>query len=223
MWSRRCASALLAAFLTGCAGPQVSSRDTAADLSKKAVVIVSATHDAETGVRGKAVFSLSDLTRQGALDRRELRSIETVLGIPVGSDFSDVHGQVYVLSLEPGAYQFDGWRVISGHAVLWPRNPGAPLVFEVRAGEVLYLGNLNMRNQLGRGGWPGVWVVVNAEPEVRDRREVDIPIAERKAPGIRGKAEIRLLQLGPWSPAHRDSEVRVQPIPITVPVPMPVR
>jgi hypothetical protein len=188
---------LLMSLLTGCAGPQVSQDTSPADLKDRGIVIISVTHNYEAGASAKPVFYVNQKLPSNSLERRQLRSRPDVLGIPSRSDFGDVYGQVYVLSVEPGTHQIDGWMTIGGNLQFTPRYPPPPLRFEVKAGDVLYIGNLNMNHDMGRGLF-GISRIVGVSPEVRDHRVIDIPVAEGKAPIIKGRVVVNLLPLGVW-------------------------
>lgn len=199
-------SAVFLLMLAGCAGNQVAADAPASSIGEKAVVVVSVTHDAETGRRAKAGFVLDRDSKIHST--RVLRSIEEVLGVPKGSDFDDVHGRVYVLDVEPGIHTVSSWFTITGMSRLEPRTEPPALTFDVRAGEVVYIGNLNLNHVAGRS-LIGVKAVAGAVPEVRDRAAIDIPLAEKKVASIKGRVATRLLPLGDWtaSPGPRKGAV----------------
>lgn len=204
------ASLFAVVVLAGCAGPQVSTETTPEAIQGLGVVVVSVTHDAETGRKGRAGFVIDRGVK--AYEPRILRSIEEVLGVPRGSDFEDVHGRVYVLDMKPGIHKVSSWFAQSGMSRIAPRQDPAPLTFEVKAGEVVYIGNLNLNHQLGRSPL-GFSVVGGAQPEVRDRSEIDVPIAEEKVPSIKGRVLVRLLPVGAWSLDSADDVKRTNDLP----------
>jgi hypothetical protein len=205
----RCAllAVVLGAFLVGCAGPQVAKDATPESIKGRGVVVVSVTHDAETGRKSRAAFVFDKNSK--TFETRLLRSVEDVLGIPKGSDFEDHPGRVYVLDLEPGVHSVDGWSSRGDMAQLAPRHALAPLTFEVRAGEVIYIGNLNLNHTLGRNLF-GLPVVAHASAEVRDRREMDLALAERKVTSLKGRVQARLLPLGTWGAPAADTDRKIQ-------------
>jgi hypothetical protein len=210
---RICAALFGSTLLLACAGPQVAKDTPLSAIQGRGVVIVSVTHDYETGRRAKPIFFID----RNTLDARSLRSIEEVMGIPRSSDFEDIYGQVYVLDVEPGVHYVDGWQTVSGDLRVTPRTPPPRLPFEVKAGEVIYIGNLNMNHASGRS-LLGIPTIAAAFAEVRDRQQIDLSIAERKAPSTKGRAQVRLLPLGPWIGTTTDVERRVDP-PVYVPPP----
>lgn len=182
----------------------------------KATVIISVTHDEDTGNKAWTSFYV-DSKMPGALLRRHvLSSIDTVMGIPRGSDFEDLYGRVYVLELPSGPHEIDGWHTSFPFGHLAPLSDPPPLHFEVADGETVYLGNLNMVNRLARASFVSPWLPVGGTPEVRDRQQVDLPIAEAKAPALKGKVQVRLLPLGTWGPQDPPTQARRSPPPMVI-------
>jgi hypothetical protein len=210
------AGATLLALIVACAGPQLSQDASPDELKTRGIVVVSVTHDQASGARVAPVFYVNQRLGFDAAERRQLRSRETIAGIPVRSDFGDVYGQVYVLSMEPGTHQIDSWHTSGGNLRLSPRHPPPPLRFVVKAGEVIYLGNLNVNHETGRGLF-GMPVLSFALPEVRDHRVIDIPVAENKAPLIKGKVVVNLLPLGAWHAGSIDTVQQVDQPPVYIP------
>ena len=208
-------TAILAAtiLLSACVTQQVS--DLSSDTAGSAIVIISATHDYAVGRSARAIFYID--SSEGLVKQRLLRTIEDVVGIPTASDFGDLYGKVYVLELDPGKHSVDSWQVPVAGGRLLPSQKPVPLDFVVEAGEAIYLGNLHMHMARGRNafGMPGVADVV---PEVRNRSDVDLAIAERKVPGIRARAVVRTLPLGSWAHATDRTLRQLEP-PIVVPPP----
>ncbi len=166
----------------------------------KATVIISITHDEDTGNKGWTTVYIDGRATGPSADVHALSSIDTVMGIPRGSDFKDLYGRVYVVELPAGPHQIDAWytSVPFGHVA--PVSDPPPLRFDVAAGDVVYLGNVHMVNRLERPSFMSPWVPVGGTPAVRDRQRVDMPIAEAKAPALKGNVQIRLLPLGTWGP-----------------------
>ena len=215
---------LLSAFAAAAVLCSVAAAEEAAPAASsaatgKAFVVLSVTHDEETGAKASTAFFVDSTSSYGLLDRKLLRSIENVLGIPRGSDFKEIYGTVFVLELPAGTHQIDRWETTYAQVHLSPTTPPPPLQFEARAGEVIYLGNLNMVNRLGRPSFVSPWVPVGGTPEVRDRQSVDIPIAEAKVSAIKGAVTVRLLPLGTWgvkdpeTVAKRTSPLFLSPLP----------
>jgi hypothetical protein len=63
--------------------------------------------------------------------------------------------------------------------------------------EVVYLGDFHGMTEGGRNLF-GMKVTGGGYPELRDRRQRDVPMFEAKYPQFRGKTELALLPEGPW-------------------------
>ena len=204
---------VLAAILPGCAGPVSDGATELNSIGERGVVVLSATHDEETGSRASTIFYIDS-----SLDRRLLRS-QATSDDPGKRSLSSERGSVYVLAMSPGPHQVDGWQTTGGPFRLLPKAALPPLRFTVKAGEVVYVGNLHMSNVLGRPNVLSPWVPVAGTPEVRDRHEIDIAIAEEKAPAIKGRTLSEVLPLGTWGPT--DPETRRNDEPFRMPPPLP--
>ncbi len=116
-------------------------------------------------------------------------SIETIRHSPLipidlfaeKSDFEDHHGMVHALNLAPGSYYFSTMSM-SARTRVRPT-----FVFDVRAGETTYLGELFMST--GTGG---------RSFQIRDQYDRDLAIAREKSPALQGRTVARgLLRPGP--------------------------
>lgn len=184
--------------------------------SGKGTVILSVTHDEDTGNRAWTSFYVDSTVPEALLHRHILSSIDMILGIPRRSDLKDLYGRVYVLELAAGSHKVDGWHTSFPWGHLAPASAPPALHFEVGDGEIVYLGNLNMVNRLARPSFILPWVPVGGTPEVRDRQQVDLPIAEAKAPELKGKVQVRLLPLGTWGPRDPQTQTHRSPPPIVI-------
>lgn len=182
----------------------------------KATVIISVTHDEDTGNKAWTSFYLDSKMPGGLLGRHVLSSIDTVMGIPRGSDFNDLYGKVYILEMTPGPHQIDGWHTSFPMGHIAPVSDPPPLHFELSEGETVYLGNLNMVNRLERPSFISPWTPVGGTPEVRDRQQIDLPIAEAKTPALKGNVQVRLLPLGTWGPQDPPTQTRRWAPPIVI-------
>jgi hypothetical protein len=208
---RHCTILLSAALSAACMTQQVSGPLSDKRAAQSAIVIVSATHEYAIGRSARAIFYID--SKEGFTRQRLLHTIEDVFGIPTGSDFEDLYGKVYVLELEPGKHSVDFWQVPTSGGRLMPRERPVPLDFIVQAGETIYLGNLHMQIARGRNVF-GMPVAGDAVPEIRDRRDVDLAVAERKVPGIQSRAVVRTLPLGSWGRPADQTERRMDPPPV---------
>lgn len=194
-------------LLTGCAGTPVDSTASASDVKQKAIAILSVSHDIEAGDAAWAIFYLDADRYPG---RVVMKSLQESFLMTVKSDFKDRRGHLYMLELEPGAHTIDGWQVYSAGSRI--TSSTAPLQFEIRQGDVLYLGNLHAKLVVGRGT-PVGRIANAAMPVVADQRDLDVAIAESRVPALKGKVRVALLSLGPLI-STSDTTRKMDPISI---------
>src|SRR6185312_13378187 len=182
--------------LAGCSVQSVKKDFSFSDASNEGIVILSVSHDLSGGRGTRAIFYMDGIPVHGG---KMLFSLDDAFpGIPRGSDFADSYGHIIVMSLPAGKHFMDSWQVTIGSAAyLYPRRKPVPLEFEVRKGEIVYLGNLHANLYTGKNLF-GMSVVGDGYPEVRDERERDLPMIEEKYPQFKGKVAVHLLPLGPW-------------------------
>ena len=176
-------------------------------------MIFSVSHDANGGGRPSAVFYLDGGVMSG---KGHLFSSGggVIPGIPGGSDFEDSHGHVVALVLPVGKHAFDYWQITNGTGLrIYPKEKPPPLVFEVIAGQVKYLGNLHAHLASGKN-LVVMTVTGDGFPEVRDERHRDVPMFQEKYPQYQAKVVVELLALGPWI---ADLETRKQ-LELSMPV-----
>ncbi len=205
-------TAVLFLLLAGCSGNPVRSTATAVEVSEKAIVILSVSHDISAKNGANAIFYLNGGQYSG---RVVMRSMQDVLGVPTESDYADRRGHLYIIELAPGRHQIDGWQVASAGVRIGPKVRSVPLVFEVAKGEVLYLGNLHAQLGLGHRTLFGGRAANQAAPFVVDQRDQDITLAEARTPALKGRARVALLPIGLWG---KDEETVKKLDPIIVPV-----
>jgi hypothetical protein len=191
--------ALLAGALTGCMAPAnvVDRKATTAQAVEKAIVIVSASHELASGSNSAASFFLDS----GTPHAERVASARTLFDLMVKNDFRGKVGHVYVLELAPGHHRFMSWFMSMRNRSAGSPAGLAPLEFDVAKGEVLYLGNLNMRLRMGETIILHHQIPTAAYAEVQDGSALDIPIAERANPAIAGKVRVALMRQGPWGKA----------------------
>ncbi len=201
----------LLAVLVGCGTP-VSKNVSPAELTNKAVVIVSVSHDVEFKTGADAIVYMDNAS---ITTKVVLKSVQDTLSIPSASDFETRRGHLYVLEVNPGHHQFDSWQIHSAGVRVFPRVPPESLGFEAKAGEVIYLGNIHFRLVAGHrvlGGRSASGGI----PMIVDNSDQDIPLAESKIPALNGRIRVSLLASGPWSKTT-DTERRSDPIYIAPP------
>lgn len=204
-------------FLTGCAGTRVRSDATATEISTKAVAILSISHDIEAGNGANAIFYL-DLQKSSL--QGVLMSVQDTLSITKESDFTTRRGHLYILELEPGMHDISSWQVYSAGVRIYPKGKLPPLKFEIKEGEVLYLGNIHAKLMLAHKLLFGNGIAARgAIPVIQDRSSEDIRMAEKQVPALSGRIKTSLLPQGPWIASE---ETTNQVDPVFIPV-IPVR
>ena len=208
-------------FLSACAGPQLSQQSTSAEVEKSGTLVLSVTHDYDTGIRAMATVVIGRVAGEKNEDVRLLKSLRDAMGIRTRGDYENGYGQVYVLTVQPGRYRLISWSTKSGYAILTPKDRPPQYEFEVGPGEIIYLGSINVIHAQGKSiiGFP---VVADALPQILDRSIEDVGIAETKAPVIRGLVKKRLLPQGWWYFGKPETQRAIEMPPIT-PSPVPQR
>jgi hypothetical protein len=182
----------LALALAGCSHDPVVPTRHWLEEKGRGVVVLSVSHD------------LVDPSETGAyffMDEKEI-GLRGMLGTPLrghASDFKTRHGQVQILSLEPGMHTIERWQLKTTINMRKPKILPAPLAFLVKEGEIVYIGNLHLRLQL-ESGFLNAVVIKAAVPVIQDHSVEDIEVAEQRAPNLRNRITVRLLPLGPWVP-----------------------
>ncbi len=211
--SGACFGVLFLALLTGCTGNPVSPASRTSDLEQKAVAIISVSHDIGAKNGANAIFYLDGSRYPG---RVVMKSVQDNLSIPVQSEFAGRRGHLYVLELEPGTHSIDGWQVSSAGMQISSRI--APMQFEVKRGEVLYLGNLHAKLELGHGTFFGGRAASDAMPVVFDQHDEDVALAEARVPALKGRVRVALLKIGSISPVGESSKRfdpgMIPPVPV---------
>jgi hypothetical protein len=201
--------------LAGCASKSVP-KDFSLDPAKgEGMVVFSVSHDLEGGRGAKAIFYLNG--GPTSKDGHYVLSLQDVMGVPTGSDFEDAYGRLYALSLPAGHHAVTGWQITNGSGLrISSRDIPTPLGFDLAPGEVKYIGNLHAVLATGKNIFR-VTIVGAGYPEVRDRRERDLPLFEEQFPRYQGKATIGLLPQGPWVPKAGIARQLQPPPPVVVP------
>ena len=197
--ARRCAALLLAcggALLAACANlDTISPAATELD-ARQGHALVSISHSGYGWLESLRVTyrrSGSVGERTVSIDPRALfRNPES--GVLLRDTETRMIGELKLLSLPPGEYEFIGWSAVASYgnvglsmvSTQWnPVDPPAPLAFSVSAGRVTYIGNLDILiPSAKRYRWRGI-----------DARARDLALYEsRFASARRGAPEIGLMR-----------------------------
>jgi hypothetical protein len=205
------AALALASALLGCAQP-VRNDFSFKEGDKVGVAIISVSHDASGGRNARAIFYLDGGVTSGR--GSVLTSLREVLpGVAGGSDFEEDYGQVLALALPAGKHTIDTWQITNGTGLrIHPRGKPTPLVFEVAAGEVEYLGNPHGVLHMGKNIFH-MTIVGDGYPEVRDQQQRDVAWIEEQYPQFKGKVVARLWPLGAWTGLETSKQVDIPPPP----------
>ena len=196
----------LVACVAGCATQAPRNIDLAARPGE-GVVVFAVSHDVSGG-RG-STFSVH-LDKEGPDALTHIYpSVETKATIRMGSDFDDDFGRIAVVNLPAGRHELSTWSFSNGTGLfISPKVTPPPLPFEVKAGSVIYLGDIHGLLGVGRN-LIGMKSAGDVEPEVRDRHERDLAVLDAKYPQFRGKAVVQLLPTGAWAPGPKTSRIDV--------------
>lgn len=198
--------------VAGCATTSVERNYELGNEEKNGIVAVSVSHDLVGGQGASALFYIDGGVPEGGSMLRS--SIKEITGSTSESELKDSHGHLVVFALPPGEHAIDYWQITNGTGLrVLPRVKPTPLTFQVVRGQVTYLGNLHANLATGKNLF-GITIVGNGYPEVRDRRQRDLELLERRYPQFKGKVAIDLLRLGPWTaPVETRKNVDIVPLP----------
>jgi hypothetical protein len=167
-------------------------------------VVFTVTHDRgeglKTGANLKFFVNSRDVER-GTPQARSFSNMEALSPL-MTSEIEGTWGRIYVRQLAVGRYGFTDWELVQetgvGRRILTPRVRAAPLAFDVKQSQVIYLGCIHANVVWGSNVF-GVPLAAGAVPEVRDEYARDVAIAIKNYPQLQGKVTRALLPLGAWS------------------------
>ena len=118
-------------------------------------------------------------------------------------DFPNENGVVFLFEIPSGKHQLDNWMGGEAYVAITPNGAMAPLQFDVKEGEVLYLGNIHMHLRFGKN-FLGAPVIAKVEPELRHFFERDKKLLIKKYKALpRGKIVNWGLKKGIWIQVER--------------------
>lgn len=118
----------------------------------------------------------------------------------VHAEFPGENGAVFVFELPVGEHQLDHWYAREAYTTVVPEKNLPPLKFQVREGEVLYLGNVHMALTFGNNAL-GAPVTTGVKPEIRHAFDRDLRVALAAHPGMpRDRLRNEPLPAGAWPP-----------------------
>jgi hypothetical protein len=177
-------------------------------ISNKAsgVVLFTLTHDKDLEHLGRRahnvqlIVTMKNLETGSALTRS--LSYDVMALFPT-TPFVDVWGKVFARELPPGRYAFDSWLVEQNTGVGWrtysPKTPVKPLIFEVKSGSNIYIGNIHGKLLWGKNIF-GLDLLAGAIPIVENKAERDLPLILKDNPQLKDNIVVEALRSGPWIP-----------------------
>ena len=196
----------IALLLTSCGTANVRKDFSAESLEDSGLIIGSLTQ--KRSKRGHQGFS-ADISGLSIfyknLDTGKTSVIKTdpwLLGSLSKGDFKNVEGRgtLFVIELEAGQYEISGWHAMQGaYTSVSSKNPKS-FVFNVEAGDVIYIGELETRIIYGKN-LLGIGVMAGAEQFVVDSESRDIQALEQKYPNIDTKQITKRLLVEAGEPA----------------------
>jgi len=205
----------VALLLSACAARQVSrDSDTAGD-ANTGVVAFAVTHDLGVQSGHNAIVYLDDGPISGGW---AYQSYESPLPLYTrGSDYSDAVGYLYVISLPAGRHEFTSWQITDGGGLrIYPKKPVQRLAFDVKPGEIQYVGAFHAHVQQGRNmfGWMATH---NGFIVTTDKSARDLSLLLKRYPKLQGKVATTVVHAGVWGKVNDASTILESPLPIPVP------
>jgi hypothetical protein len=190
--------AVIATVLCSCASKAPKDFDLA-KTPNDGIAIFSVSHDAAAG-RGVTLMVYLDRDAGPLGLSAPYKSVEDIMGVRTSSDFDPDYGRIQVVNLPAGKHVFSFWQLTNGTGLrVVPNKNLPPLVFEIKPGAIVYLGDFHGVTTEGRN-LLGIPITAGGYPVLRDSHVRDLPIFEAKYPQFRGKADLQLLPMGPWMP-----------------------
>lgn len=196
---RLCAAAtvvVVASYLSGCSLATSIKPDQPMSLAEdEALILASTTMQYEGSFFARVSFLFTRAGSRGnvRLDSAVPWTIWPMLEDTPEPGLEEQHGRLYALRVPAGEYSL---KQIAIHDVpLIAVAPKERLTFSVSAGEIIYIGNLDVRlcHLLSpEARYP--YYVVGGRPSVRDASDRDLPLLRARFPQLNGaNVEIRLL------------------------------
>jgi len=177
-------------FFTGCATSNVAQSFSTKSLDKDGVVIFSLTKTLSK--KGESYltsdFAEVSLSYINTLTKKRGRvTTDTTHGlVSSNSDFKDIKGKLFVIKLKSGKYQFVDWTIktrgLGGDRYISSKDL-KPISFEVKDGQVIYLGEFNIE-MIAQKNFFGFSLVFGGELRRENSFNRDVEILKEKYPSI---------------------------------------
>lgn len=204
--------ALLAAMmgLAGCSAPQVAKDFKPESRPGVGVAVFSVAHDIEGGDVNKTIVYLDGGFTSGGAHFSSSNGTSLIIRRP--NDFSDVQGYLHVVELAPGTHRFTYWQISNGSGLrIFPHADLEPLEFEVRAGEVTYVGAFHGHLLRGKNLF-GMEITGGGHVGVVDAAYRDLAVLGQRYPQFEGRVRPSAFPSGRWS--AEGATPRLDPMPV---------
>jgi hypothetical protein len=214
MPGRRLAGIALLLGLVACAAPNIDAKHDVRGASSTGVVSGSITYNGPYGAYRLELVSQAS----GEVFRIEHGRSQ---GLPFGLGGEKVHpglrrlGSPFAVALPTGRYEIKSWHLLSGAALVSSTAPTG-VVFQVDAGQAIYLGNFNFveTSRIVR-------LISGAKVTMSDQAARDLPVIRSDFPAL---AEVPITQtLNPEARIDNLGGASDARVSITVPLFIPVR
>lgn len=196
---------LWALTLTGCASfGNVDSKYDPSAHPNTGLILFSVTHDKDNNslFRKAGNIYLEIFFRNIDTGENTLRAVSNDWGslIPT-TPFDNAWGTLYVREFTAGHYELSSWGLHqdTGMAVnsFTPKQPPAPIAFEVRPNTITYIGNIHGSLLWGENMF-GIDLVSGAIPQIKNEAQRDIKMILKDYPQFNDKISIAPLRTGSW-------------------------
>jgi len=84
----------------------------------------------------------------------------------IDSKFTDLNGTIFLFEIPIGSHQLDHWSGIDAYMKVLPKRSMKALKFNIKEGDLLYLGNIHMNLTFGKN-FVGTPVIAEVLPEIK--------------------------------------------------------
>lgn len=189
---------LLLTGLAACSAPQVAKDFRWGGNPSVGVAVFSVAHDLRGGDLNKTILYLDGGIESGGVVASSSDGQTSMLMPRRPNDFPDVQGFLHVVPMAPGKHRFTYWQISNGSGLrIFPRGTLEPLEFEVRAGEVVYVGAFHGHLQRGENVF-GIEITGGGFVGLVDATSRDLALLGQRYPQFEGQVRSSVFTPGPW-------------------------
>jgi hypothetical protein len=186
------------AALTGCATTQAPISINSKSNESTGVVVFAVSHDSVGGTRNNVRIFLNHGAFSGRSSGHDYESAEwPLIGFVRESDYPDVHGHLFVVTLPVGEHAFTSWSIANGSGLRILPNAPPEYRFTVRANAVTYLGAFHGNLVRGKNVF-GITITGDGFVSVSDQQARDLPLLLKRFPQFDSHVTVFKLPSGPW-------------------------